>query len=108
MVKIPVEVKCLGEMCKGCKQMDIDMEGVHFLPDGIRGLPMFDPHCKHMGICKNALELKIIHCKDCRYWQDKREQDKFITVNHTTMPCTEIATSPDFYCGFGVLKDGEQ
>ena len=57
MVKIPVEVKCLGEMCKGCKQMDIDMEGVHFLPDGIRGLPMFDPHCKHMSICRNALEL---------------------------------------------------
>lgn len=57
MVKIPVEVKCLGEMCKGCKQMEIDMEGVHFLPDGIRGMPTFDPHCKHMDICRNALEL---------------------------------------------------
>lgn len=51
---------------------------------------------------------EIIRCKDCRYWQDKWEQDKFSEENHTTMPCIEMATTDDFYCGFAKEKDGEQ
>lgn len=56
----------------------------------------------------NALgQPEIIRCKDCRYWQDKWEQDKFSEENHTTMPCIEMATTDDFYCGFAKEKDGE-
>lgn len=49
----------------------------------------------------------VVRCKDCRYWQDKWEQDKFSEENHTTMPCIEMATADDFYCGFAKEKDGD-
>lgn len=58
MAEIQVNVKCLGDMCKGCTYMQIATDGVLLLSDGIRGLPTFDPHCKHMFICKNAIELR--------------------------------------------------
>lgn len=51
---------------------------------------------------------KLIRCKDCRYWDDQWEQDKFSKEHHSTMPCIEMATSGDFYCMFGKPKDGEQ
>lgn len=55
-----------------------------------------------------AKQSKIIRCKNCRYWDDQLEQDKFRREHHSTMPCIEMATSGDFYCMFGKLKEGEQ
>ena len=57
MIKIPIEVRCIGDMCKGCRNIDIVTTGTHLLWDGVRGLPIFDPHCKYIDVCQNALEL---------------------------------------------------
>ena len=60
-----------------------------------------------IALCMAIEALKqpeIVRCEDCRYWQDKQEQDKFSEENRTTMPCIEMATRCDFYCGFGKLK----
>lgn len=51
---------------------------------------------------------EIVRCEHCRYWSDQLEQDKFRKEHHTTMPCIEMATSPEFYCRFGKSKDGGQ
>lgn len=71
MTDIPIKVRCLGDMCKGCNKMDIVTEGVHMLWDGIRGLPIFDPHCKYIDVCQNALNLN----------KPKEEQKKGINLN---------------------------
>lgn len=57
MTEIPVKVRCLGDMCKGCHKMEIITDGVHLLWDGVRGLPIFDPHCKYIDVCQNVLNL---------------------------------------------------
>lgn len=50
--------------------------------------------------------IPVVRCKDCRYWDDQWEQDKFRKEHYTTMPCIEMATSGDFYCMFGKPKEG--
>ena len=71
MTDIPIKVRCLGDMCKGCNLMDIEMVDVELIFDGERGLPFFNPHCKHINVCQNALYLN----------KPKEEQKNGINLN---------------------------
>ena len=66
MAEIPIKVRCLGDICKGCPKMEIDNNGVHFI-DCVRGLPVFDPHCKHIDVCQNLLNMR---------WEEEKKTNK--------------------------------
>ena len=38
---------------------------------------------------------EIIHCKDCKYWNDEFEKDK----STCWLPCMSMTTHRNWYCG---------
>ena len=53
--------------------------------------------------------MPFVVCGNCKYWNNKWEQDKFVEKHNSTMPCIEMATSELFFCAFGepAEKDGD-
>ena len=52
-----VNARVACELCEECRLFYVEYEGVHLLSDGLRGLPIFDPHCKHIDVCTNLLNM---------------------------------------------------
>ena len=50
------------------------------------------------GVCEADT---IVHCKDCIYWKNGY-MDYAI---HPWLPCMEIKTDRNWYCGYGVRKE---
>ena len=51
---VSVEVAC--EHCEHCIYFTIEQEGVRLI-DGMRGYPVFKPHCKYLMVCLNLMKM---------------------------------------------------
>ena len=54
--RVDVAVAC--DLCDKCNKFEIETEGVRFIDGFGHGLMEFKPHCRHLEICENLLELQ--------------------------------------------------